>query len=106
MTPAGTWQLTIKTPVGSLPVELVVTDDRGSLVARAHGQGQDIPITDMVLVQHPDGSHLTWTQSVTRPLRLTLQFDVLISDDTLEGAARAGRLPASHVTGTRSLETA
>lgn len=105
MSPTGTWQLTIKTPVGSVSVELVVNADDGILTARARGQGQDIPITDMILVEHPGGQHLTWTQSVTRPLRLTLQFEVLVADDTMEGTARAGRLPASRVSGTRTRGT-
>lgn len=101
MNPAGTWQLLIRTPVGSLPVELVVTDDDGTLTGLARGQGEDIAIPDMVLVQQADGPHLTWTQQVTKPLRLTLGFDVRVDDDSLEGTARAGRLPASHVAGTR-----
>ncbi len=105
MTLAGNWQLTIKTPVGSLPVELVVADEGGSLTAHARGQGQDVPVSDMLLDQHPDGQHLTWSQQVTRPLKLTLHFDVLISGHTMHGTARAGRLPTSHVTGTRTPET-
>ena len=105
MTPAGTWQLTITSPVGSLPVELVISDETGSLVAHARGQGQDVLVSDMALAQHPDGTHLTWSQQVTRPLRLTLVFDVVVSADTVAGTARAGRLPTSRVSGTRTRGT-
>ena len=101
MSPAGTWRLTIRTPVGSLPVELVVTENECRFTGVARGAGEDIAIPELLLVQHPDGPHLTWTQRVTKPLRLTLDFDVLVTDETLEGTARAGRLPRSNISGTR-----
>lgn len=100
---AGTWRLVVRTPVGSLAVQLVVTERDGALTGVARGQGEDVVIAEMALVEHGDGPHLTWTQRVTRPLRLTLDFDVLVSGETLEGTARAGRLPASAVSGTREV---
>lgn len=106
MTPEGTWQLVIKTPVGSLPVELVVSDTDGVVTGLARGQAQDILIPDMILTQSADVYHLTWMQQVTKPLRLTLQFDVVVTGDNLSGTARAGRLPASQVSGTRVPRTA
>lgn len=101
MSPAGVWRLVIRTPVGSLPVELVVTETEGGFTGFARGAGEDIAIPELVLAQRPDGAHLTWTQRVTKPLRLTLDFDVLVAKDTLEGTARAGRLPRSSISGTR-----
>ncbi|WP_375432654.1 hypothetical protein [uncultured Friedmanniella sp.] len=102
MTPAGTWQLVIRTPVGSIPVELIVTDAGGALTGLARSDGQESVIPEIVQAHDSAGQHVTWTQKVTKPLRLTLSFDVLLVGDTLEGTARAGRLPASQVTGTRS----
>ena len=101
MTPDGTWQLVIRTPVGSLPVELIVTGDANGYAGIARGPGHDIVIPHITVTPQPDGQHLTWTQQVTKPLRLTLQFDVLVTGDTLNGTARAGRLPPSQVSGTR-----
>jgi hypothetical protein len=99
----GTWALVVRTPVGSLRVQLVVTDRDGELTGVARGQGEDVLIAEMVVVDHADGPHLTWTQRVTRPLRLTLDFDVLVTGDVMAGTARAGRLPASAVSGTRGV---
>ncbi len=48
-----------------------------------------------------DGNRLTWKQSITKPMRLNLTFDVIIDGDTLSGTSKAGMLPASKVTGTR-----
>ncbi len=57
----------------------------------------DVPLRDIAV----DGTLVTWKQSVTKPLRLNLAFAVDVRGDTLEGTSRAGRLPASKVTGTR-----
>jgi len=40
-------------------------------------------------------------RSVTRPMRLNLDFAVIVEGETLTGTSRAGRLPASMVTGAR-----
>lgn len=50
-----------------------------------------------------DGDRLTWKQAITKPMRLNLAFAVRIDGDTLTGTSRAGRLPASKVTGERRI---
>ncbi|MFI9159261.1 hypothetical protein [Kitasatospora aureofaciens] len=93
----GVWDLTIVTPIGRVRpvVELGLQD--GKLVGTARGAGENLPLRDIVL----DGDRLTWKQSVTRPVRLDLTFTVTVEGDTLIGTSRAGRLPASKVTGRR-----
>jgi hypothetical protein len=96
---AGTWRLVIETPIGKLRAVLelstqdglvrgVVTDDR---------HDEAIPLTDVVL----DGDRLTWAQSIRKPMRLNLTFDVTITGDELTGRAKAGRLASSKVSGHR-----
>ncbi|QLJ03519.1 hypothetical protein HZZ00_22720 [Streptomyces sp. NEAU-sy36] len=97
MSPEGTWDLTIATPVGRIEAVARFRYDDGVLTGTAHGAGQDVPLTDLV----PDGDRLAWRQSVTRPLRLNLAFAVTVTGDTLTGTSRAGRLPACEVTGVR-----
>ncbi len=58
---------------------------------------EEVELTDVVL----DGSRLTWAQSITRPMRLNLTFDVTVDGDRLTGRSKAGRLPAAKVTGYR-----
>ncbi|GAA1374459.1 hypothetical protein [Streptomyces beijiangensis] len=93
----GTWDLSIATPIGKIKavVELLRTD--GVLTGTAHGAGEEIPLTDVAV----DGGRLSWKQSVTKPMRLNLAFAVTVDGDTLTGTSRAGRLPASKVTGRR-----
>ncbi|WP_420031690.1 hypothetical protein ACN2WE_01970 [Streptomyces sp. cg28] len=97
MTVAGTWDLTVSTPIGALQAVLELRDAEGELSGVAHGAGEEVPLTDVVL----DGDRLSWRQAVTRPLRLNLAFAVTVEGETLAGTSRAGRLPASKVTGSR-----
>jgi hypothetical protein len=48
-----------------------------------------------------DGNRLTWAQSITRPMRINLTFDLTVDGDQLTGTAKAGRLPGSKVVGHR-----
>jgi hypothetical protein len=93
----GDWDVTIKTPIGSLAVVYSFTDDDG-IAGTATGRGEKVPLHDIVVA----GQRVTWRQSVTKPIRLNLEFDVVIDGDRLTGHSKAGRLPRSPVTGVRT----
>jgi hypothetical protein len=95
----GDWDVTIKTPVGSLAVVYSFTEDEG-IAGTATGKGETVPLRDIVVA----GQRVTWSQSVTKPMRLNLDFDVVVDGDRLTGHSRAGRLPRSAVTGVRKAE--
>jgi hypothetical protein len=97
----GTWTLVIDTPIGRQSAALTLSTVDGSLrgVARDLRHGEEVQLTDLVL----DGDRLTWAQSITRPMRLTLTFDVTVTGDGMTGRAKAGRLPSSKVTGQREV---
>jgi hypothetical protein len=90
----GVWDVTIKTPIGSLAVVYHFTD---ALTGTATSKNETVPLHDIAVA----GQRVTWRQSVTKPMRLNLEFDVTIDEDHLSGHSRAGRLPRSAVTGTR-----
>ena len=93
----GDWDVTIKTPIGSLAVVYTFTEQDGTLAGTATGKGETVALHDIVV----DGQRITWRQSVTKPMRLNLDFDVTVDGDRLTGHSRAGRLPRSAVTGER-----
>ncbi|MET0704242.1 MAG: hypothetical protein ABWY93_31730 [Mycobacterium sp.] len=93
MTILGTWDVTIKTPIGSLPVVYVFSPDGGVATLR----GDTVALRDIAV----DGQRVTWRQSITKPMRLNLEFEVHVDGDRLHGHSRAGRLPRSAVTGIR-----
>ncbi|MBX8686523.1 MULTISPECIES: hypothetical protein [Mycobacteriaceae] len=97
MTIAGNWNVTIKTPIGSLAAEYSFSDTSAGLTGTATLKGDVVELKDVSQI----GNHLTWRQKVTKPMRLNLEFDVMILGDEMSGHSRAGRLPRSAVTGTR-----
>ena len=94
---AGVWDVTIKTPIGSLPIVYTFTDDGGTIAGTATGKDETVQLHDIVV----DRQRVTWRQSVRKPIRLNLEFDVVVDGDRLTGHSRAGRLPRSAVTGKR-----
>ncbi|GAA4180694.1 hypothetical protein [Gryllotalpicola koreensis] len=98
----GTWLLRMKTPVGTIEAEYRFEEDDGVLCGSARGNGETTPLTDIAVTDGAEGERVTWRQRITRPLRLNLEYDVIVTGDTLVGESRAGRLPRSRVTGERA----
>ncbi len=93
----GEWDVVIKTPIGSRQVLYTFTNDSGILTGTAAGKGETVALRDITVA----AQRVTWRQSVTKPMRLNLEFDVVVDGDRLTGHSRAGRLPRSAVTGVR-----
>jgi hypothetical protein len=98
MSVEGTWQLVIATPIGRQDVVLELSTADGTLRGVARGRAEEVDLTDLAL----DGDQLTWRQSITRPMRLNLVFEMTVRGDEMTGRSKAGRLPASTVTGRRA----
>ncbi|MFC1434022.1 hypothetical protein ACEZDB_25555 [Streptacidiphilus sp. N1-3] len=97
MSVEGTWDLSIATPIGRIKAVVGLHREEGVLTGTAQGTGEEVPLNSLAL----EGDRLTWTQAVTKPMRLNLAFAVTVEGDTLTGTSKAGRLPASKVTGRR-----
>jgi len=93
----GTWDVRLKTPIGTLNAVYVFTDTDSVLTGTASTTAETVPLAAIAC----DGRRVTWRQSVTRPIRLDLDFDVTVDGRTFTGHSRAGRLPRTTVTGTR-----
>ncbi|WP_433892496.1 hypothetical protein [Streptomyces sp. CA-111067] len=102
MAAEGVWDLSISTPIGTIDAVVEFARHNGGLTGTARGAGESVPLSDLV----SDGDRLTWKQAVTKPLRLNLAFAVTLDGDTLAGTSKAGRLPASKVTGRRRAQPA
>jgi hypothetical protein len=98
---AGTWDVKLRTPIGSLAVVYTFTGTAGAITGTAASRDETVPLVDVACDGTADGQHVTWRQSVTKPMRVNLDFDVTVTGDTLSGHSWAGRLPRTRVTGTR-----
>lgn len=99
----GIWDLVIATPVGRLAVTMTFTKTAQGLIGTARGRGEEVDLTEISVKPAATGEIVAWIQSITKPLRLNLRFEVLVNGDDLSGISRAGKLPASKVSGTRRL---
>ncbi|MFJ9426441.1 hypothetical protein [Streptomyces sp. NPDC101249] len=97
MSVEGTWDLSVATPIGKIRAVAQFRREDGVLIGTAHGAGEEVSLSEILF----DGHRLTWKQAITKPIRLNLAFAVTIDGDALAGTSRAGRLPASKVTGRR-----
>ncbi|WP_113698807.1 hypothetical protein [Nonomuraea lactucae] len=97
MSVEGIWDLSVSTPIGRIKAVVELRREGGVLTGVAHGAGEEVPLVAVVL----DSGRLTWHQAITKPLRLNLAFDMTVDGDTMKGTSKAGRLPASKVTGER-----
>lgn len=95
---AGTWNVTIETPIGNMAVAFEINEDNGTISGTARSDAESVEILDPVA----DGNRLTWTQNVTTPMKLTLKFDVEVDGDAMTGTSKAGIFPASKLYGSRS----
>ena len=97
----GTWDVRLRTPIGTLDARYTFTEEGGILAGTAEGQGESGTLDAFAVEPVADGERVIWSQRVTRPMRLNLDFDVVARGDTLEGHSRAGRLPRTQVSGSR-----
>jgi hypothetical protein len=95
----GTWQVTISTPIGKQSVVFEIVTQNGTIEGKAT-QGSEVSLFENLSLK--DG-HLTWTQKITKPMRLTLAFDVSLEEGKLRGTAKAGFLPSSSLVGERRI---
>lgn len=93
---AGTWDVTLDTPIGKMAVVFEITESDGVITGIARSDAEPVAFQDAIA----EGNHLTWSQAVTTPMRLTLKFDVVVNGDTMNGTSRAGVL-SSKVNGDR-----
>jgi hypothetical protein len=98
---AGTWDLALRTPIGTLRAEYRFEQSADGLHGTAKGPEETVPLANITTGADPAGERVTWQQRVTKPIRLNLAFEVVVTGDTLTGHSRAGRLPRTRVTGRR-----
>ncbi|WP_068618227.1 DJ-1/PfpI family protein [Paenibacillus tuaregi] len=93
----GDWDTTISTPVGKMHVKLSISTINGMIEGKAT-QGEE---TLQLINPAYQGSKLTWSLKITKPMRINLKFEVAALGDEMTGIVKAGLLPASKLIGKR-----
>jgi hypothetical protein len=94
---AGVWNITISTPIGELKVVFDITEEGGAIQGTARSDDETVEFLNPVA----DGNRLTWSQDVTTPMKLSLNFDVTVDGDTMSGTSKPPGFPSSKVVGSR-----
>jgi aerobic carbon-monoxide dehydrogenase large subunit len=82
----GEWKLVLTTPLGPQAfIGKLAT--QGNVVTGTLSMGDLDPVSFDGTV---DGNHLTWDLKVTKPVKVTLKYDVLIDGDKLTGKVKMG----------------
>ncbi|MEM1410650.1 MAG: hypothetical protein AAGG79_07915 [Pseudomonadota bacterium] len=83
---AGTYNLTINTPMGKQEGVLTLVEEGGSLTGTMSSQGDSADIKNGAV----NGDTATWEVDVTKPMPLTLSFEGKKEGDNLNGSAKLG----------------
>jgi hypothetical protein len=94
----GNWNIVVSSPMGDQPTTLELKNDGGTLTGVQGAQGQSQPITNGKL----DGDTVTWSNSVTQPFPMTLEFTGTLAGDTLNGNVKAGSFGSFPFKGSRA----
>ena len=94
----GTWNLVVKSPMGDQPSTLTLKADGGTLTGTASAQGN----TNDIANGKVDGDNVSWSNSITTPFPMTLEFSGTVAGDTLNGSVKAGSFGSFPFTGARA----
>ena len=97
MSAEGNWNIVVKSPMGDQPSTLSLKVEGGALTGTQGAQGQTQPIANGKV----DGDTVSWSNSITTPFPMTLEFTGTVAGDTLNGTVKAGSFGSFPFTGAR-----
>ncbi|MBI0475546.1 hypothetical protein D9601_09305 [Sphingomonas sp. MA1305] len=93
----GTWDCTVKSPLGDQNMTLTIATDGGSFTGTASGAMGSSDISGDAA-----GNTITWKQQMTSPMPMTLDIEATADGDTLTGSVGAGAFGSFPLSGTRT----
>lgn len=92
----GTFNITMKTPMGDREAVLVLSRSGDDLSGTMTADEQTHDVLEGKIV----GDRAQWKANLTTPMPITLEFDVADVDGNLDGTVKLGMFGSSAVTGT------
>lgn len=94
----GTWNCILNAPTGKQAVQIDLTSAGASLTGK-----MSTPLGEAAVDEGKvNGNTASWKCSVTKPVSLTLGFDVKVDGDSLAGEVKLGFFGKCSLTGTRA----
>ena len=97
MSADGTWKTTINSPMGAQQGTLTVVTSGDTFTGKMDGAAGAQDVSGKI-----DGDTLTWSASITTPFPMTLEANVKVEGDTMNGTVKAGSFGSFPLTGTRA----
>ena len=99
MSAAGTWNTTVKSPMGDQSGTFTVVDNGdGTFSGNLAGGMGSMDIEDGKI----DGDTLSWKMNMVVPMPMTLTCEATVEGDSLTGSVNAGAFGAMPFSGTRA----
>jgi hypothetical protein len=92
----GTYDCTVKSPLGDQKLTLTVTAQGDSFTGQASGAMGASDVQGSV-----NGQTLAWKQQMTSPMPMTLDISATVDGDTVTGSVGAGAFGSFPLSGTR-----
>jgi cytochrome P450 len=93
----GKWNVTVKGPTGAEATVLVLERSGDSLTGTQSGKGSTTPISDVKV----EGNTIRWTNHVTKPMKIKVEFNGTISGNQMSGKCKAGFFGSYPFTGVK-----
>ena len=95
---AGTYDVSVKSPMGELTGVLTVVPEGESFSGQLSGALGQVPISGGRIA----GDTLTWQMGITSPMPLSLDCQATVSGDSLSGSVKAGAFGSMALEGVRT----
>lgn len=93
----GTYEVTVKSPLGDQKSTLTVKSDGSTFTGTNSGAMGSMDVSGEV-----NGNTLTWKQSMTVPMPMTLDMTANVEGDSITGTVGAGAFGSFPMNGTRT----
>lgn len=93
----GSWDCTVKSPLGDQNLTLTVTSEGSTFTGTASGAMGSSDVTGTV-----SGDTIAWKQQMTVPMPMTLDCEATAEGDTLTGTVGAGAFGSFPLSGKRT----
>ena len=98
MSADGTWNMSMKTPMGEQQGTLTLATDGGTLTGTMAGPQGAREIEDGTV----DGDSLAWTVNMTSPMPIKVEATATVDGDAITGEAKLGAFGTAPFSGTRA----
>lgn len=98
MSIAGTWNITMNSPMGAQSATLDLKVDGGSVTGSMKSPMGEIEISEGTA----DGDSATWKATLTQPMAITMDFTAKAEGDSISGKVALGSFGNADFSGTRA----